>query len=539
MLRQYQTQLFNQTFDAWNAGHRDVLAVMPTGAGKTTYAAHVIKHFNQPTSIVAHRQELVSQLSCALADVGISHDLVAPKAVAQSIVQTHYKRFGQSFYHFGHPVKVGGVGTYVSRWDKLSKWANTVRLWVQDEAHHTLRENQWGKVRKYYPNAFGLGLTATPGRTDGKGLSRDSDGFFDTMINGPSMRELIDQGYLCDYDFIAPPNDIQVDLLKISQSTGDYTQQSMTKAVLKSHIVGDAVKHYERFAAGKLTVLFADSIESGEAFVRQFNAGGHKANLLTGKTHQSVRTQMLREFENRSFNIIVNVDLFGEGTDIPVMEAIIMARMTKSLSLYIQQFGRPLRTASGKDYGIVIDMVNNWREHGFPDQPRIWNLDRREKSSRKTPSKDALTDCLNCYRPYLARLIACPHCGTEKEIDARAGPIEVDGDLERFTPEFLAEARKEIIRINGDPLSVKQRLLNSGAGSLAAAGAEKNHRVRKQAHVELHAAMSLWGGRQRAIGVTDRESYKLFFLTFGVDILTAQTLSRSDATALKIRVLND
>ena len=250
-LRPYQQQCKNEVYDLWQLNPlANVLAVKPTGAGKTVTMASIIHDHNGPSCAIAHRQELVGQISQALAREGIRHRIIAPQSVIRDIVQAHTRELGQSWYDPSSQAAVAGVDTLLRRADTLVDWMRSVTLWVTDEAHHLLADNKWGRAAELFPNAKGLGVTATPLRADGAGLGRHADGVFDHMVEGPSMRWLIDNKYLTDYRIFAPPSDFEIDDSAIG-STGDYSAPKMRAAARKSHIIGDVVTHYQRIAPGK------------------------------------------------------------------------------------------------------------------------------------------------------------------------------------------------------------------------------------------------------------------------------------------------
>ena len=143
------------------------------------------------------------------------------------------------------------------------------------------------------------------------------------------------------------------------------------------------VDHYLRIAKGKLGVTFAVDVEAAGDIATAFKKAGVPAEIVTAKTPDTLRASILRRFRNRELLQLVNVDLFGEGFDLPAIEVVSMARPTQSFSLFAQQFGRALRPMDGKEHAIIIDHVGNVHRHGLPDAPRDWSLDRRERRSSK------------------------------------------------------------------------------------------------------------------------------------------------------------
>ena len=441
-----QQALEQKIHAAWAKGHRNVLAVLPTGGGKTVIFSKILADEQVPSIAIAHRQELVAQISLALARNGVRHRIIGPESVAQICRRQHISELQKNYIEPGAAVAVAGVDTLV-RLDGKAGWMKQIKLVVQDEAHHVLKVNKWGVAAGMFPNAKMLGVTATPVRADGKGLGRHVDGLFHILVEGPTMRELIDRGRLTEYRIFAPVTvDLNLGDVPISAG-GDFSPQKLAVAVHKSHIVGDVVKSYERFANGKLGVTFAVDVQSATEIAKAYRDAGIPAEVVTAETDPAYRAAILRKFRNRQLLQLVNVDLFGEGFDLPAIEVVSMARPTQSFSLYCQQFGRALRLLEGKTHAIVIDHVGNVIRHGLPDAPRVWTLDGRDRraSSKKSDVVPVRT-CVKCVSAYEAYLIKCPYCGNVPEPAARSTPEAVDGDLAELDFETLARMRGEVLR---------------------------------------------------------------------------------------------
>ena len=197
--RPYQISLDSEIDTAYMFGASNVLATLDCGGGKTAIFAHRMANCPDACVAIAHRQELVGQMSLTLAKYGVRHRIIGPINVIRTIIQLHVHVLGKDFYDAGSKRAVAGVDTLIS-WSKpeskhyyaLMKWAVQVREWVCDEAHHLLRDNKWGIAVALFPNARGLGVTATAERADGKGLGRHADGVFDVMVECKRGRWLIE-----------------------------------------------------------------------------------------------------------------------------------------------------------------------------------------------------------------------------------------------------------------------------------------------------------------------------------------------------------
>lgn len=531
ILRDYQQEFENNIFAAWDAGVLNVLGVLSCGGGKTLSISSIIKKTLGIVFVIAHRQELIQQISCTLARWGIPHRIIAPDNVIKWICKLHVEITGNCYYDPSAPCIVAGVDTLMSRYGQYKGLLNQCKLWVVDEAHHLLRSNKWGKAIKMVPNARGLGMTATPIRADGKGLGRHVDGVFDHMVIGPTARDLINARYLCDYRIFNPPSDLNLDNVAVSKATGDFNPNQLKIATRKSHMVGDVVQHYLRIAPGKQGATFATDIETAMEIASDFRAHGIPAEIVTGKTKARERVEIFRRFELREIQQIVNVDIMGEGVDIPILEVVSFARATESLGLFIQQFMRPQRPTESMEPAIIIDHVGNVARHGLPDAPRKWSLDRRERGAKgkRDPDIIPVRTCLNplCMSVYEAIYSHCPYCGKQHVPAIRSGPEYVDGDLIELDPETLAEMRGEIALI--DTPAVERR-------GIIGASIAKNHRERQEAQLLLRDSIRWWAGHWENLGSPKSEIYRRFYFKFGYDMLTAQTLNKTDAKALAINI---
>jgi DNA repair protein RadD len=548
-LRPYQAEGDQQIVEAWNAGHNNVLYVLDCGGGKTAVIANRINQHVGASCAIAHRQELVGQMSLTLARYGVRHRIIGPKNIIRSIIQAHIVEFGRDYYDPAAPCAVAGVDTLIRRGDELARWMQQVTLWIVDEGKHLCRDNKWGKAVSMFPNAKGLSVDATPERADGKGLGRHADGVIDTMVLGPNMRQMINglpdwngviTPYLTDYRIFCPPSDLDLSTVTTG-ADGDYIRGQLASKTRTSNIMGHVVEHYMRIAPGKLGVTFAPDVETAIEFNRLFNAAGVPSEVVTAKTPDHIRMEMMRRFKARQLLQLVNVDLFGEGTDIPNVEVISMARATQSYALFHQQFCRPLRLHESKiDRAIIIDHVGNVLRHGLPDRPRTWTLDRREKrSSKQADDVIPMRVCCNpvCLAPYERVLVACPFCGWIPVPVNRSTPEQVDGDLHELDPTVLMAMRGELAKVDRDPADVKHGMERSGASAVVSASVAARHRERQEAQEALREQISLWAGWQRWLGRPDSESYRRFYFQFGVDVLSAQVLGRPEADLLASKLI--
>lgn len=525
-LRPYQVEVKEKVFHAWNSGVQNVLLTMFCGLGKTATFTSIVKDLNEPTLMMVHRKELVSQISLSLSKMGIIHNIISPATVIRQIIGLHRMEYGRHFYDTKSKVTLVSVDTFNARAHKHEHLRNEIKYWICDESHHLLKENKWGRIVNLFPNAKGLGVTATPERLDKKGLGRDSDGVFDELIVGVTPKFGIDNGFLSKYKIVVPKSDYSEYLGERASSTADYTYEQMRQASERSHIVGDTVKNYLEFAKGMQTIVFCTDIESATKMETKFIENGVKAKLLTGETNALERHINIRKFADNEIQVLLNIDLFDEGMDVSIregkriIECVIMARPTASITKVIQQVGRALRPAPNKDYAIIIDQVNNIKRHGLPDDDRKWSLARPEKVMKKASTVRICGECAAAF-PKIESV--CPYCGTPFEAPSRAGgarvpPDLVDGDLMLIDPDTLREINDASILESPESM---MRRVEYVAGVAAGKKAFKTQQARIETQRLLAEKIAWWAAHEKAKGLDDRQIHIRFFMEFGLTILQA------------------
>jgi len=425
-LRDYQQADLDRLRAAYRQGHKAVLYQAPTGSGKTVLFSHVVEGAaarSVPTAVIVHRQELLDQCSRALHSLGLDHGIVAAGRHASPM----------------HNVLVCSAQTLVRRIGQPQ--FRRLRLLVLDEAHHATA-GTWRKIIDACPEARLLGVTATPLRLDGRGLRE----VFDHLVTGPTVGDLIQRGYLSDYRVYAPPSTL--DLTGIRKQGGDYAKGELAARVDKPRIIGDSVQHYRRLCDGQPAIAFCASVKHAEHTAEQFRAHGYRAESIDGTLSPQVRRARIEALGRGELNVLTSCEIVSEGTDIPIVAAAILLRPTQSLGLCLQQVGRVLRPAPGKDYALILDHVGNVARHGFPDDEREWSLDGLPAGKVKDPVETVRT-CAGCFAAFRPIMRVCPYCGEEYQPKVRE--IEqADGDLAEITPEqrefMRRQARQQVGR---------------------------------------------------------------------------------------------
>jgi superfamily II DNA or RNA helicase len=327
-------------------------------------------------------------------------------------------------------------------------------LVIVDEAHHAVART-WSTVLECWPDAYVVGLSATPERLDGRGLAKH----FNALVDGPSVFDLITDGYLSRYKMIAPP--IGVDTSGLKTVAGDFNRKELGELMDDADLIGSIVDHWERHAKGLKTMGFAVNVKHSRHIVEAFQAKGHRAIHLDAKTPKRLRRQILRDFAEGRYDIVFNVGLFGEGFDLEAnansgrdpdtpylevtIEAVISARPTQSLSIWLQQVGRALRPKM--EPAVILDHAGNVWVHGLPDADRAWSLNSKKRKKGAAPVKQ----CPNCYAVVPSASMTCPLCEYTwpppegRDVDHQAGELvelDINGMRQRRLDE-IAEYRAD------------------------------------------------------------------------------------------------
>jgi len=421
MIQLYPDQMAGVTAirAAYSSGKRSVLFVAPCAFGKTCLFGFIAQNAakkGKSVLIIAHRSELIEQISSTLKLFEVEHGFIAadrPK--------------------LHRSVMVASIQTLVKRVQYLRFSPDII---IVDEAHHCTALNTFGKTLAEFPGAKILGVTATPCRLSGEGLGD----VFEEMVLGPTASELIEAGRLSPFKLFAPPT---VDVSGLRIRAGDFDKHQMAALMDKPKITGDAVTHYIKHAMGKPFVAFCTGITHAQNVAAQFRASGIDAVCIHGMMDNEVRKGIVNAFRDDAIKGLCSVDLISEGFDVQGIVCGLMLRPTASRGLHIQQIGRCLRLSENKTHAIILDHVGNCARHGLPTDNQNWTLEGRVKRPRSKIQEVKIRICPKCWAAQAPATQVCQECGYEWVVEGRQVE-QIDGELvEWVAPKKVSEKRVE------------------------------------------------------------------------------------------------
>lgn len=392
-LRHYQQNAITEIKNSIKRGNKRIVLQASTGAGKTIIACSIIKSAIEKNSnvlFIAHRREILVQTSEKLSSFGVEHGVIMGSCKNKNPNAN---------------VQIASIQTVSNRAKSKAD------ILIIDEGHLSLSKSFLDLIA-HYPDAIILCLTATPVRTDGRGLGE----VYSDLIQVVPMRQLIEEGFLVKPRVFAP---FTPDMTGVKTSKGDFDATQTAQVMDKSSITGDIIKHWEQHAKGRKTICFATGIEHSKHIVEQFINAGIDARHLDGTASISERESIFNAWKRGEFLILSNVGLYVEGMDFPECSCCILARPTLSTIIYLQSVGRAMRPFKDKKDCIILDHAGCTHSLGFITQDREWSLDAKKKKKGKDKAP-AVKVCESCFAAYPAQSRECPECGhvpESKQVD--------------------------------------------------------------------------------------------------------------------------
>jgi DNA repair protein RadD len=400
-LRPYQTQLVTEIRGQYQLGRKAVLAVLPTGGGKTvcfSYIAQSASVKGNRVLILVHRAELLDQASRAMP---VPHGIIAANRAMD----------------LSHTVQVASVQTVARRLHLLPR--DFFQLLVVDEAHHTTA-GTWAKVIAHFHAAKLLGVTATPIRGDGRGLGEH----YQAMVQGPTAAELTEQAYLAPARVLAPPG---FDSAGLRKRMGDFDTKQAEQRV--GTIMGDCLGHYRKHLSGQTAIAFCCSVAHAEAVAHLFQSAGIAAASIDGSMDTGTRRELLQRLAVGDLKVLTSCALIGEGVDVPSVGGCILLRPTASVGLHLQMIGRCLRPQPDKT-AVVLDHVGNTLRLGHHLEERDWTLDGLRKRDRE--AAPSVKVCPQCFATSPSTAQVCADCGHVFAPPERRELRQVEGELVEY-----------------------------------------------------------------------------------------------------------
>lgn len=385
-LRDYQTRSIEEVRAAIRAGHKRIVLTIPTGGGKTYTSAFIIVSAlskGKRCMFVAHRLELIDQTCRAFTNLGVT---------TFGVIRAGDKRRDRS-----QPLQIASIQTLARREQ------DDFDIIVIDEGHRAVSASYKKHLFERHPNAIFIILTATPIRADGKPLRQIAD----HLVIGATYSQLIAQGSIAAPDVYGTP--LLPDLSQVRTEKGDFNTADLEKAMAKGALIGDLFEQWNKRPRQR-TVCFAVSVAHSRMIVETFREKGVRAEHLDGNTDEDERKAILARLASGETELVSNVAVLTEGWDLPACKTVILARPTKSLSLFMQTAGRCLRPWNDVT-PLILDHGGNVDRFGLPHMDRDWSLDacKVKKGDGAPPVKT----CPECFAYVLVALRHCPHCGYE------------------------------------------------------------------------------------------------------------------------------
>lgn len=404
-LRPYQQDLFDKTTNAFNQGYRKVLVESPCGSGKTI---------------------LLTKMAAMAQENGKTVWFILPR---QEIMEQTF----ETFERCGVPLNTVHIGMIITMANHINELPKPDFI-IYDECHISVSDT-YNKISNTFPDAYIVGATASPCRTDNRPLGD----LYETLVHGVTVRWLIDNHYLAPFDYFSVP----LTDLSTAETEGDYDTIKASELLMTPAIYGDVIKSWHRFANNMQTVVYCCSVKHSQKTAEIFNDAGIKAVHFDGSTPKNERKKIVDDFRNGKFKVLVNCDLISMGFDMPDIGCVMMLRPSQSNSLYIQQSGRALRYKPNKK-AVIIDMVGNYNRFQLPDEPYDWSLTQSVKKRKEFNDDGTLSirQCSECFRCFKTAP-KCPYCGYEYKVKGRELKAIQDVELKQIQAVEKEEQEKQ------------------------------------------------------------------------------------------------
>lgn len=389
-LRPYQQKSIDLLREKYIEGVRKVVLVIGCGGGKTNIAAEMIKHAakkNSKVIFLAHRRELITQC----------RDRLKLFNIDASLILSGHKR------DYSNIIQVASIQSL------LRQDLPDAAIVFVDECHTSTSKGYQDVINEYHKKgSFIIGLTATPFRTDKKGLGLVYDDFIQPITN----TELVEQKAFLPTKVYGAG---RISTKKFKTKMGEFDSADVMRAFDVNNVYINLIANYKKYANNLQTIVFCQNVEHSIKTRDCFRENGYNAEHIDADTNDLDRDRIIKEYREGKVQILCNYGILAEGFDVPSTMCVIINCATTSRIKWIQGCGRAQRLFKDKEFGIIIDMADNWARFGSPESDIEVELNpdlKKKKEAGVTP----ISLCDQCSFIFAANLNQCPECGWKKPI---------------------------------------------------------------------------------------------------------------------------
>ena len=304
-----------------------------TGSGKSAIGVLDARSIGKRVLFLAHTKELVEQ--------GVEN-------FEKLWSEVSVGRFYENYHETDTQVVCGSIQSIIRNLDLFRP--DDFDYMIIDECHHASAKS-YATILSYFRPSFTLGLTATPERADGEDLLE----VFQNVAHKLDIKDAVESGVLVPVRCIRVKTNINLTDVRINGFK--YNSMDLETTVVVPERNKLIVDTYLEYVKDKSTVIFCTSVDHADKIAELLRNNGVKAESVSGKTENSKRKQILKDYENKKIKVLCACDLLNEGWDSPITEVLFMARPTMSKTIYMQQLGRGMRIHEGKEFLMVFDFV--------------------------------------------------------------------------------------------------------------------------------------------------------------------------------------
>lgn len=431
-LRGYQEKAIQKLRACLASGKKRIILQASCGAGKTIISSEIVSRAierGKKVLFLVNRRDLIKQTVDKYTEYGLGDEIGIIMAGEDSALNK--------------PIQCASLQTYTRRL-KLQRlewniWFHNADLIIYDECHSS-NAPTYKAILEHYKDKYIIGLSATPLGAAGTGLGTT----FEEIVQCVPTAELIKQGFLVPPVHYAPS---KPDLSGIGIVAGDYNKKQLGERVNKPKLVGDIYENWARLASNRSTIIFATNVKHSIAIKQEFEKNGVSIEHIDAHTCDEDREDIYTRFEAGDVQVLTNVGVCCEGSDLPIASAVVIAKPTLQIGRWIQMGGRGARPYPGKEDFLILDHAGCIEKHGFIDDEVEWSLDAKMPAAKKKvvrKKEKTLLTCEVCSFVFSGR--RCPQCGAEvkewgKKIEAINADLEQVGKT-REKPATMEDKRR-------------------------------------------------------------------------------------------------